>query len=240
MMGAAGGIVPGLSVAQARPLRFALGQSWGAPFLERSGSRVLGGILPDLMTAIAAELGTTPQFELLPPPRVEAALDDGSVDLQCLLAPSWWPNTPSHLHWSVPVLVLRDVLVTGPDGPPTAAAFEQKSPWALGAVRGYLYPTLAGRIAAGELVRDDALDQWAVLEKLARGRTAVGVVNEWTLKAFNRRSGNPPLRMLKVVDEVGTHCLITERSGVPVVKLQEAIRRWVAKGGVQRVLAPYQ
>lgn len=240
MMGAAGGIVPSLSVAQARPLRFALGQSWGAPFLERSGSRVLGGILPDLMTAIAAEMGTTPQFELLPPARVEAALESGGVDLQCLLAPSWWPNPPKHLHWSVPVLVLRDVLVAGPDGPASAAAFEQRSRWALGAVRGYQYPTLDGRIASGELQRDDALDQWAVLEKLARGRTQVGVVNEWTLKAYNHRSGHPPLRLLKVVDEVGTHCLITDRGRVSVPKLQEAIRRWVAKGGVQRVLAPYQ
>ncbi len=240
MMGAAGGIVPGLSVAQARPLRFALGQSWGAPFLERSGSRVLGGILPDLMTAIAAELGTTPVFELLPPARVEAALADGSVDLQCLLAPAWWPDAPSHLHWSVPVLVLRDVLVAAPDGPPTAAAFDQGSAWALGTVRGYHYPTLAGRIATGQLVRDDALDQWAVLEKLSRSRTPVGVVNEWTLKAYNRRSGNAPLRTLKVVDEVGTHCLISDRSPVPVAKLQDAIRRWVAKGGVQRVLVPYQ
>lgn len=240
MMGAAGGIVPWPSVAQTRPLRFALGQSWGAPFLERSGSRVLGGLLPDLMTAIAAEMGTTPVFELLPPARVEAALADGSVDLQCLLAPSWWPNPPSYLHWSVPVLVLRDVLVTGPDGPPTAAAFEQGGPWTLGGVKSYVYPTLAGRIAAGQLVRDDALDQWSVLEKLSRGRTAVGVVNEWTLRAYNRRSGNPPLRMLKVVDEVGAHCLISSRSAVPVSQLQEAIRRWVAKGGVQRVLAPYQ
>jgi ABC-type amino acid transport substrate-binding protein len=239
-LAALGGALPLAAAAQLPTLRFALGQSWASPFLERAGTRVLGGILPDLMTGIAAEAGMTPHFELLPPARVEAALADGSVDMQCLLAPSWWPHPPEYLHWSVPVLVLRDVLVTAAEGPATAEAFDRGRRWSLGVVRGYRYPTLEGRIQAGELVRDDALDQWAVLEKLARGRTAVGVVNELTLRAYNQRSGNPPLRVLKVVDEVGTHCLITDHSRHSVPRLQEAIRRWVAKGGVKRVLAAYQ
>jgi polar amino acid transport system substrate-binding protein len=244
MMWAAGGMVPLLSEAQARaesrPLRFALGQSWGEPWLMRSGSRVLGGILPDLMTAIAAEMGTTPHFEMLPAKRVEAALADGSVDLQCLMAPAWWANKPPHLHWSVPVLPLRDVLVTAPDGPPTMQAFEQGGRWTVGTVRGYVYPKLSEHVAAGRWVLDEAFDQWAVLEKLVRNRTAAGVVNEWTLKAYNRRTSGQPLRVLKVLDEVNAHCIISSRGAVPVEHLQRVIRRWVDQGGVQKVLEPYQ
>lgn len=235
-----GGLGSAPAWGQGGVLRFALSQSWGPPFVERVGDRPVGGILPDLMTALAAELGRTPQFMLLPPARLEAALAEGTVDLQCLLAPGWWPDAPRHLHWSVPVMVLRDVLVSAPAGPASAAAFESGGPWRIGLVRGYRYPALQSQLGSGRFQRDDGLSQAHVLEKLLRGRTEVAVVNEWALKVFNARSGAAPLRELQTVDAVGTHCLFTERGKVGVPQLQEAVRRFVAKGGVAKVLEAYQ
>jgi hypothetical protein len=110
----------------------------------------------------------------------------------------------------------------------------------VGTVRGYVYPKLREPVAAGRWVLDEAFDQWAVLEKLARKRTAAGVVNEWTLKAYNRRASGPPLRVLKVLDEVDALCIISSRGAVPVEQLQRTIRRCADKGGVQKVLEPYQ
>lgn len=219
-------------------LRFALGQSWGPPFLERVGTRVVGGLLPDLMTLIAAELGRQPEFLLLPPARVDVAMEDGTVDLHCLLSPAWWPSIRDPARWSVPLMRLRDVLVHGPKGPRTLQAVERQT-WRVGTVRGYRYPTLDAAFQRGRLERDDALDQWAVLGKLGRGRTALAIVNEYVLRAYQQRNPGQGLGIVHVVDEVDAHCLLGARTQVPPRLLHQAIRRLVSSGRLQATLAPY-
>jgi len=236
---AAGLLIMGGERAQAGgSLRFALGQSWGPPFLERAGSRIVGGLLPDLMTLIAAELGRSPEFLLLPPARVDVAMEDGTVDLHCLLSPAWWPSIRDPARWSVPLMRLRDVLVHGPGGPKTLQAVERQT-WRVGTVRGYRYPTLDAAFQRGRLERDDALDQWAVLGKLGRGRTPLGIVNEYVLRAYQQRHPAQGLGIVQVVDEVEAHCLLGARTHVPALQLHQAIRRVVSSGQLQRVLDPY-
>lgn len=231
------GGVAGLAGA-AGSLRFAVGQSWGPPFLERSGTRIVGGLLPDLMTAIAAEMNRRPEFHLLPPVRVERAMEEGSVDLQCLLSPSWWPAIRDPARWSVPMLRLRDVLVAAPRGPQTMQAVARR-PWTVGTVRGYVYPTLDAAFAQGRLQRDEALDQQAVLAKLSRGRTALGIVNEYVLQAWLRQHPGSQLRIVQVVDEVDAHCLFSAKPQVPLAQMQTAVRRLVSSGRLDALLRRY-
>lgn len=222
------------------PLRFAVGQSWGPPFLERIGSRVIGGLLPDLMTAIAAELGVAPAFELLPALRVEQALRNGDVDLHCLLSPSWWPELLGSPRWSVPVLPLRDVLVAARSGPNDAAAYAAGARWRLALVRGYQYPTLDSDLSSGRLRREDAPDQWSVLEMLARDHAQLGVVNEYTLRTFVQRHERARVHLLRLVEETQGHCLIGERPAYPPALIHAAIRRLVQSGRLEQVLEPYR
>lgn len=225
----------------ARPrLRFSLGQSWGAPFLERAGTRVLGGILPDLMTAIAAEMGLAPEFVLLPNVRVDRALENGDVDLHCLLSPSWAPEVKDPTRWSVPVMPMRDVLVGLAGGPRTLGEMAKGGPWPVGLVRGYRYPTLEPLLAQGRLVREDAPDQWAALGKLVRERTPLAVANEYTLHAFKRRQGGARLQRVAVVEEVQGHCLLSLRPGHPRAEILAAVRAAVERGRIEAVLQPYR
>ncbi|MBN8502965.1 MAG: hypothetical protein J0L58_00685 [Burkholderiales bacterium] len=230
----------------AKPLRFALSQSWGPPFLERQGSRVLGGVLPDLMTGMAGEVGRTPEFVLLPPARVDEALEDGGVDLHCLLAPQWVSIAVDESRWSVAVLVLRDVLVAAPGYASPGGQPSTNSPTVpmrgevVGTVRGYRYPKLEADFATGRLQREDALDQWAVLEKLARGRSSLGVVNEFTFAAFQKRRAEAGLRVLRVVDQVSTHCLLGAKPSLPAEQLRAGIRRYVESGRLAEALEGYQ
>lgn len=219
-------------------LRFALGQTWGPPFVERDGATIRGGLLPELMTAIAEELGREPELLLLPPARVERAIEDGTVDLQCLMSPSWWPAIRDPARWSVPLLRLRDVLVAGPGGPTSLQAVERRT-WTVSTVRGYVYPTLDAAFQQGRLRRDEALDQWAVLQKLGRGRTPLGIVNELVLRAWQRQNPGLRLRVVQVVDEVETRCLLSARPQLPPAQLQQAIRRVVSSGRLQRLVDPY-
>jgi polar amino acid transport system substrate-binding protein len=245
MMNRRAGLVAGLLglgglelAGAAGTLRFALGQSWGPPFVERVGSRVDGGLLPELMTAIAAELGRKPEFLLLPPARVDIAMEDGSADLHCLLSPSWWPEIRDPARWSLPLMRLRDVLVSTPNGPPTLRAVERQR-WVVSTVRGYTYPTLDAAFSQGRLRRDDALDQSAVLAKLARGRTPLGIVNEVVLADWQQRHPNSGLRVVQVVDEVQAHCLLGGRTQLPPAQIHQAIRRLVASGRLHKLLQAY-
>lgn len=221
-------------------LRFALSQTWGPPYVERVGSRVVGGLILDLMTAIAAEAGMAPEFVLLPSARVDPALSDGTVDLHCVLSPVWWPELRDSPRWSVPLLPLTDVLVGRPGGPRGLDALTAGEPARIGLVRGYRYPTVQALLDAGRLEREDALDQWGALEKLMRGRTDMAVVNDTTLIAFQRRRPDSGLRQLAVVDSVPGHCLLGEKPHVPANRIHAAIQRAVAKGRVAAVLKPYE
>ncbi len=219
-------------------LRFALGQTWGPPFVLRKEKQVVGGLLPELMAVIAAELGRSPELLSLPPARVERAIDDGTVDLHCLLSPSWWPEIRDPARWSVPLMRLRDLLVAAPGGPQTLQVVSRQ-PWVVGTVRGYLYPTLDAAFEQGRLRREDALDQWAVLQKLARGRTPLAIVNEYVLHAWQREHPGAGLHIVQVVDEVDAHCLLGARPQLPAVQLQQAIRRVAGSARLQQLLRPY-
>lgn len=232
------------AVLQANPapplptLRFALGETWAPPFVVRDGKQVTGGLLPSLMRAIAAELGLQAELQLLPPARVDLALEDGSVDLQCLLSPSWAPQLRDPARWSPPLLRLRDLLVAGPAGPADEAALAGQS-WLVGTVRGYHYPSLEARFASGALRRDDALGQGAVLDKLARAHTPLGVVNEFVLRDWQRRHPGRGLRVLDVVEETAGHCLFGAKPQLPPARMRQAIQRLVDSGRAAALIRPY-
>lgn len=227
---------------QAQPearLRFAVNQSWAPPLVEHRGGRVVGGLMPDLMRAIAAEMGLQPEFLLLPPTRMGWALEQGGVDLHCLLATSWWPEMHDRSRWSVPLLRLRDVLVAGPSGPDLSDLDAGSGPWVVSTVLNYRYPALAPSFASGRFRRDDALDQWAALGKLARGHTPLAVVNEYVLQGYQRRLGPSGLHVLKVVDDLEGHCVLSARPSVPAANIQAAIRRVAGSAQLADLLRRY-
>lgn len=219
-------------------LRFALGETWGPPFVLRDGNRVDGGLLPLLMRAIAAELGQEAELVLLPSLRVDQALERGEVDLQCVLSPSWAPAVRDPGRWSPPLLRLRDLLVAGPGGPADEAELSSQA-WVVGTVRGYHYPTLAPRFAEGRLRREDALTQTASLGKLVRGHTPLAVINEFVLRDWQRAHAQAGLRVLQVVEEVNGHCLFGAKPRVPAPRMRRAIQRLIDSGRVAALAQPF-
>lgn len=221
-------------------LRFAVGQSWAPPYVERVGNRIAGGLWPEVMGAIAAELGMGASYELLPPARVELALAKSTVDLHCGLSPSWWPELRGSPRWSPPLFALRDVLVAGPSGPTSLRAFEARRGWRVATVRRYVYPTLEADFRSGRLLREETQDQGLALGMVAKQRTELAVVNEFVLRAYVQRQPEVPLLALRVVDEVQAHCLLSEHPALPPARIQAAIRRMIDKGRLDEVLANYR
>jgi polar amino acid transport system substrate-binding protein len=223
-------------------LNFALGQAWAMPFAHVVDRRLQGGILFEVMSQIAANAGAEARITILPPKRVDAALDSGQVDLHCLLAPSWLDKPVAPERWTVALMTLDDQLLARPDLKDAAAVDLGRSQGlSVGLVISYRYPALDDELRDGRLRRDDAASQQGVLEKLARGRTDLAVANSLMVDWFNRTlPASQRLKSLKTVHSVATHCLLSPKPTMAPARIQAAVRQLVDSGQLQTILARYR
>lgn len=227
--------------AAAEPLRFAVGQTWAPPLAQISGGRLQGGLMYELMEQIAANAGAEAHYTVLPSKRVDAAMEQGEVDLHCLMSPVWFKQAVPAARWSVPVLRLDDWLTAKPGSPSTPLVLEAQQQTAVGLVLGYSYPHLEPFFRAGQLYRDDAPTQELLLEKLARGRTRYAVVNRLVIDDYNRgRAPSQRLVPLQMVQSFNTHCLLSARTGMAPGRILAAVRKLVDSGQLQTIQARYR
>lgn len=220
-------------------LRFAVGETWAPPYIELKGGQPVGGLMLELMQAIARAAGARAVYVPLPALRVDAALADGEVDLHCLISPQWLAEPPPAARLGPVMVVLEDVLAAMPGTAPVP--LEDQPGLRVGTVLGYRYGPLDALFAEGRLVREDAPSQQRMLDKLSRGRTSVAVVDRLVLAHFNRSL--PPARRLVVLRslrQTPTQCLLGTRLPLPTERLQLALNRVLARGEFKRILARYR
>ncbi|MFT7724752.1 MAG: hypothetical protein QM788_18295 [Roseateles sp.] len=244
----------GLAAARAAPdapasappdrptLRFIVGEDWAPPYLELRGGRPVGGLAFELMERVAQAAGARPVYLMLPPKRTQEALHAGEADLMCLMSPKWLAQPLPAGRLGPPLLVLEDVLAVAP-GPGRRAPLDLAAQRGLrvGTVLGYRYQELGPLFDGGQLVRDDAGTQNAVLEKLARGRMPVAVVDRLVLAQFNR--GRPPaeaLRSLQVVSQTPVYCLLGGHTRLAPARLLRALHAVAEHGDLARLLQRYR
>jgi polar amino acid transport system substrate-binding protein len=224
-------------------LRFALGQAWSLPFAKISPAGELqGGLLFELMEQIAANAGARASYTLLPPKRVDVALERSLVDLHCLLSPAWMGDYQvAPERWTVPLLTLDDVLLAPPGHIGERLDLSRGAPARVGLVLSYHYPGLEKALASGRLLREDAPTQERVLEKLARGRTDYAVANSMMAAWFNKRQApEQQLEPLQVIDSVPVHCLLAVQPALEPARIQAAVRQLAQSGQLKSILARYR
>jgi polar amino acid transport system substrate-binding protein len=238
-----GGVHAQTQPPPARPaLRFALGQSWASPLIELQAGRPVGGLMFELMEAIAQAAGAEARYVALPSKRVDLALAGGEVDLHCLVSPDWLAQPLPAERWGPPMVELEDVVAVlvarAASAPADLAAQRGLS---VGTVLGYSYPALQAAFDAGRLRREDAVNQTQTLAKLAGGRTDVAVVDRMVMVEFNR--SQPPAARLVVAQSLSravTHCLLAPNTAMPAAQIQAALRRVAEGGELRRLLARYR
>jgi polar amino acid transport system substrate-binding protein len=222
-------------------LRFAVGQSWAPPFVERRDGLPTGGLMLDLMAQIAANAGAQPRYVALPTKRVDAALALSEVDLHCYINPKWLHQPVADERWSVPMLRLDDVLAAAPGSATTPLLLDLQMQEPVGVVLGYSYPSLEPFFQGGQLRRDDAPTQERMLEKLARGRTRYAVMNSLVLESFNqRRPAAEQLVRLQTIETLNTYCLLAANPGLEPQRILAAVRKLVESGQLKAIMARYR
>ncbi|MGE8043671.1 substrate-binding periplasmic protein [Pseudomonas monteilii] len=220
-------------------LRIAVSESWSMPLMQLRDDRPVDGILFEVFQALAQRAGVEPEYHLMPRLRLQQAMGEGTIDLQCYVAPAWLDPVPRNYRWSVPLLVQRDLLVGAPGVAPstTLAQLRQET---VGAVLGFRYPALDAAWQSGELRREDSRNQLLALQKLEAGRFRFAVSNQLTLDWYNRQL--PPderLQALDVLEEDALGCLVRNDPGLPVNALLAELKRMKRSGDIDRLIHRY-
>lgn len=226
-------------IAEERPLRFSVTESWAMPMMQIKQGRATAGILYDLQMRLAQKVGRRAELMVMPRLRVQQMLVRGEIDVRCYVNPAWLHESHHQYIWSVPFMIQRDVLVrrAHDQTPPPAQAQGEL----VGTVLGFIYPSLEPLFASGHLRRDDARTQELTLEKLEANRYRYAVSNDLALQWFNRHQ--PPARRLQIERELSADqvaCIVRDDPQVPTMKLLRALVQMSNDGEFEAILAKYR
>ncbi|WP_210643643.1 MULTISPECIES: transporter substrate-binding domain-containing protein [unclassified Pseudomonas] len=220
------------------PLRFAVTDGWAMPMVQIERGRPTQGILPDIMTSLATQVGMPAQFHVLSRARLDGAMQHGEIDMRCYVSPDWVDKGGKYL-WSVPLFFQRDLLVGMADSTAavTPATLAQQP---IGTVLGYTYPTLQPLFNEGHLRRDDARSQEQVLAKLLAGRYRYAVSNQWALDWFNQRhSADRQLHEVAVLQEQQLGCYVRDDPRIPAQHILLTLQKMKASGEIDAIIQLY-
>ncbi|WP_248800549.1 substrate-binding periplasmic protein [Pseudomonas sp. MWU13-2105] len=221
------------------PLRFAVADSWSMPIIEIEHGQPTQGILYDLMTSLAHQVGSPAEFHVLARTRVQTAMERGEIDVRCYAAQSWLPNQSGDYIWSIPFLTQRNLLVSKTK-PPATLTLKNLEPQRLGTVLGYSYPALRAQFESARFIRDDARNEEQVLQKLEAGRYAYAISSQWTLDWFNQtRMPDQQLHAVLVVQEEAVGCFVRNDPALPVQRILRTLLRMKMSGEIDRTIHLY-
>ena len=224
--------------AEEVPLRFAITDGWAMPMVQIERGRPTQGILPDVMTSLATQVGMPAQFHVLSRARLDAAMKQGEIDIRCYVSPDWVKDNGDYL-WSIPLFFQRDLLVA-PTSTPATVTPATLSHQAIGTVLGYSYPTLQPLFDTGQLHRDDARSQEQVLAKLLAGRYRYGVTNQWALDWFNQRhAADRQLHEVTVLQEQQLSCYVRNDPDIPAQRILRTLLHMKTSGEIDAIIQLY-
>ncbi|MFL1500494.1 substrate-binding periplasmic protein [Pseudomonas sp. S191] len=225
------------SLAAPAPLRFSVSDSWGMPMAQIEDNRPTQGILYDVMLSLATQVERPAEFHVLARARIANAMEHGDIDVRCYVAQAWVDNLSGDYTWSVPLMVLRNVLVSAREQPVEVTLL---APQPIGTVLNYHYAALAPLFAQGQLTRDDSRSEELVLHKLVAGRFEYAVINEWILDRFNlKMPQDKRLHKVAVIDEQSLGCIVRNDPNVPVQRILRTLLRMKMSGEIDDIIKLY-
>jgi polar amino acid transport system substrate-binding protein len=90
-----------ITLADERPIRFAIMDSWTMPMVSIEHGQAVEGILVDLQQRMAAKIGRKAELLVMPRLRVQEALEIGDIDVRCYVNPSWINSGHYRYIWSL-------------------------------------------------------------------------------------------------------------------------------------------
>jgi len=217
-------------------LRLAVDASTEMPWAEIHRDRLSAGIHFDLGKALAAQMGRKAVFVVLPRLRLSRALEQGEVDLACVLMPEWLPGP---FDWSPRFIDDADVVLSLQSSR-APRRIEDLAGVPLGTVNGFRYPLLEAKLGK-RFLRDDAPSATHNLRKLDYGRISHAVTNE-RFVTYQQRQGRlkAKLHAPLVISRHRTGCAISRQGHATPAEISAAIEQLERSGAIARLLAHYR
>ncbi|MDQ1813163.1 transporter substrate-binding domain-containing protein [Massilia sp. CCM 9210] len=227
-------------VLPARGADLVFGVSTGSamPMTRFHQDELTGGLLKDVGDALASELNVRPRYLTLPRKRVEAALENGTVDLLCDLRPEWLDG--KRWQWSDTVFSNKQIIVGRVDTPPLATLRELAGA-RTGTITGYRYPALERELGR-QFVRDDTASDDLNLRKLLRRRFDYMLTNSLYYD-YQRRAHAERVRLSRTaltVEHFDTYCALPPSGKLTLAQVNRALLALRKNGKMQAILESYQ
>lgn len=222
-------------------LRFGINEANPEPYIFRDGTgAIVSGIGVELPELIARQSGLTPRRLAISRNRIESALQDGTVDVICLLNKKWVKEV-NDFYWSGPMFSTTELLIRRHDANAIKDLKELKGR-VVGTVTGYSYPAIEKAMRAGTVIREDAPTELNMLKKMMADRSEYGIIDSINYYYFLRDPAsremfaNPPLAL-------GTNqieCGISKKSRIPYQRLAAAFQSIARKRLAEEIIAKYR
>jgi len=124
------------------------------PYAIIRENQLVAGIIKEIVDEIALELKINVEYVNIPRKREELYLQNGRIDAIIISNPKWLMQS-ERFHWSEPLFVEQDLLVTLNTHNPKITNISAMTGMNIGTIRGYIYPTLAPLFENNTINRSD-------------------------------------------------------------------------------------
>ncbi|GEM_PF-1787117 len=222
------------SPAVAEPLQVPFHDTTKAPLVINNDGK-LSGIYPDIFRAVMKQAGIEVKLTPTPKLRVRRYFETGQAVLSCCDNPAWRQRPLEHSVqlFSRPFYITRDIFVFRPHNARPIEDLKDLANLTVAVIRGYGYQ---GEEWFGE--RTDFIDETAVMQAVAFGRTDVGIVNQDV--ALHWMGQNPgKIETGNLHDSASLHIRI-HRSRADLLKpINKAILDIIEDGTRDRIIERY-
>ncbi|WP_178119504.1 transporter substrate-binding domain-containing protein [Pseudomonas sp. SCB32] len=224
-------------LCSADELRWGYSPSNGMPYVESIDHELAHGFIRDLGERVGQLLNLEVRFVETPDKRVEASLQQGSIQLLCINNPQWM-SAPEKLHWSPSLFEEEDVLAQRSDAP-ALNTLDALRGHTLGTSLGYVYPpALMEAFASHAIRRNDVRDLETRLHMLEHNRLDAIVDMRRPLEFLLREHPGLSIRVNPgILQRYSIRCSYGPTLPIPAERLDAALQTLVDDGSIQRMLA---
>lgn len=227
------------TAAAGAELRFSASSAWPEPYGLFNDDALVGGLVFDIGNALAEELGMTARWVVLPRKRIDIAVADGQIDVRCYTMPQW-VHDPASYRFS-PSLFSIDNLIIGRTGVARLSSAGDLAGKPVGSVLGFVYPILEPLALRGKLLRDDAITQQQVYQKLTIGRTNYALGDALSLAYFLRKHPGYPFAEWRLkFDQVEFQCAVPKHAKVDAALVMQSLQHLKTSQRIEKIVARYR
>lgn len=238
-------LLPQISFAKRKTIIFATPKAGWPPYIiPQKDIGCNCGIMPEIFKEICTTLGYDIKIQFYPEKRSQLMISEGRID--ALPKSPKWVADPTSLLWSIPVLVVSDVIVYRKNAPIRYTKPRDLKEKSIGVIHGFTYPTLEHLFQIGAIRKQKTTNTKSLILMLSMGYVD-GIVTsrrvaEWIIrKTPDLDIGNFGFSETAVDSAPYTFAFAKGKGLKPfVAQFNKTLRTMQRDGRIQKILDKYR